>query len=337
MSKAGTELSGHWLIDNLPVIGEQIRFQSVIIGEMAANPLDPSVLAKVESLYISAKKVAEGVIAGLHSSPHKGSSIEFSEHKEYSPGDDTRLIDWRLYAKSDKYYIKQFEDETNLKAVIALDASGSMRYIDSPWVKEKARPKFEYAVELAATLAYLLIRQQDAVGLYVFNEDQQYIPPRVQRSHLNSILERLATLKPEGKANLPEALTSLAQKIPRKTLVFVISDLFDDEDMTINALKLLSARGSADVTLFQVMHPDELTFPFDKLMRFMDMEGGPNLTADPNALRRDYLKELDCFQEKYSRSCIEHGMGFFSFDTSVDLSEALYEALVLRERYRKAR
>ena len=199
---------------------------------MAENPFDPITLSKITNMELRARLIVDGVLSGIHKSPYKGSSIEFLEHKEYSPGNEIKHIDWKVLAKTDKYYIKQFEEETNLKCYIFLDTSGSMGY------KSTGISKFEYAATLAASLAYLLLKQSDLVGLISFSDKVlQYIPPRSRLTHLHALLNALTELKTMGKSNTSVILNEFIEKIGRRSLIIIISDFFDDTKKIIHQLK----------------------------------------------------------------------------------------------------
>ena len=236
--------------------------------------LDPEALAKVHRLELIARGVVEGLVAGRHRSPYKGFSVEFAEHRQYVPGDDTRDLDWRVYGKSDRYYIKQYVEETNLRATILLDASGSMKYTGTRASRSggKRLGKFEYAQYLSACLAHLMIHQQDAVGLAVFDTRlRQFMPPKSKRKHLYDILAVLARTRPEGRTGLAEALTEVARRVRKRGLMILFSDLLADPEPVIDALHHLRFRGH-DLIIFQVLDASEVAFPFTGQVRFEDPE-----------------------------------------------------------------
>ncbi|MEE9584251.1 MAG: DUF58 domain-containing protein, partial [Candidatus Brocadiales bacterium] len=244
---------------------------------------DPAILSKISNLSLRARTVVEGTFSGIHKRPNKGSSIEFLEHKEYSPGDEVKHIDWKVLGRSDKYHLKQFEDETNLKAYILLDTSGSMGYGSG------AMTKLEYSTTLAACLAYLLLMQSDATGLVIFGEDIiNYVPPRTKSSHLQVLLQALDGLKAQGRSNIAGVLNELAEKASRRSLVILISDLFEDANELIKKLRQLRKRRN-EVILFQVLDSHELDFPFDELTLFESMEDSGQVLAEPRAIKDSYL------------------------------------------------
>ena len=226
---------------------------------MSENPFDPITLSKIANMELRARLVIDGVLSGIHKSPYKGSSIEFLEHKEYSPGNEIKHIDWKVHARTDKYYIKQFEEETNLKCYIFLDTSGSMGY------KSTGISKFEYATTLTASLAYLLLKQSDMAGLISFSDKvQQFIPPRSRLTYLHILLNALTKLKTAGKSNISNVLKEFIEKIGRRSLIIIISDFFDDTEKIIHQLKYFQFKKN-EVILFHILDPYELTFPFETI------------------------------------------------------------------------
>ncbi len=299
----------------------------IFIMNKEKHLLDPLVLAKISSLILRARFVVEGVLTGLHRSPHHGQSIEFAEHKEYSPGDDLRHIDWKVYGKSDKYYVKQFEEETNLKGYILLDASGSMGY------RSNKISKLDYGITLAASLAYLMLKQLDAVGLLTFNEREgSYIPPRARSSHLQAILQVLEGLEPGSRTDLAKVLNNLAEKVRRRALVILISDLFDEADRVLDALKQFRHRKN-EIIIFHILDPDEIEFPFKDLTVFLGMEGEGQILADPRGMKVTYQREIRSFIEKYRQVCLGNGIDYCLIKTSTPLDQALTEYLAKRERF----
>jgi len=286
--------------------------------------LRPEVISRIERLNLVARKLSEGVLTGLHRSSHRGSSLEFAEHKPYSPGDDPRLIDWKAYAKTDRYSIKQFEDETNVRAALVLDSSASMEYGST------GRTKLYYGSVLLASLAYLLIRQRDAVGFVsVADGLVSYLPPRGRPSHLQAIVERLALTEPKGKTNLPRDLQLLAERLGRRSMIFIAGDLFDEPGDTLKAVKLLAGRRH-EVSIFHLMDPEELRFPFDHQMMFEDMEGPVSLSVDPKGIRDEYLKHVKLFLDGWRRGAREAGVDYSLVDISVPPEETLHRFLAHR-------
>ncbi len=292
---------------------------------MPENPFDPITLSKIASMELRARLVVDGVLSGIHKSPYKGSSIEFLEHKEYSPGNEIKHIDWKVHARSDKYYIKEFEEETNLRCYLFLDASGSMEY------KSAGVSKFEYAATLTASLAYLLLKQSDMVGLISFSDKvRQYIPPRSRITHLHVLLNALTELKPAGKSNISGVLNEFTEKVGRRSLIILISDFFDDADKIINQLKCLQFKKN-EVILFHVLDPYELTFPFEAITYFESMEDERRILADPKSIKDRYLSEMNRFLSQFKQACFENQIDYCLIDSSTPLDQALIPFLARRE------
>ncbi|MFQ5862603.1 MAG: DUF58 domain-containing protein [Candidatus Brocadiales bacterium] len=292
---------------------------------------DPATLSKISNMTLRARTVVEGTFSGIHKRPHKGSSIEFLEHKEYSPGDEVKHIDWKVFGRSDKYHLKQFEDETNLKAYILLDTSGSMGYGSG------AMTKLEYSSTLVACLAYLLLMQSDATGLIVFGGDiANYIPPRTKSSHLQVLLQALDGLKAQGTSNIPKVLEKLAEKASRRSLMILVSDLFDDVDEVVKKLRQLR-KCNNEVILFQVLDSHELDFPFEELTLFESMEDLSQVLAEPRTIKDSYLSELGYFIEKLRQGCLENQIDHWLINTSTPLDHALLKYLTTRDRLSRSR
>ncbi len=292
---------------------------------MAGNPFDPVTLSKITNMELRARLVVDGVLSGIHKSPYKGSSVEFLEHKEYSPGNEIKHIDWKALARTDKYYVKEFEEETNLKCYIFLDTSGSMGY------KSTGVSKFEYATTLAASLAYLLLNQSDFVGLISFSDRvQQYIPPRSRLAHLHVLLNALTEMKTAGKSNTSGILNEFVEKIGRRSLIIIISDFFDDTDKIIRQLKYFQVKKN-EIILFQILDPYELTFPFETITFFESMEDDRRILADPKAIKDRYLSEINRFTEQFKQVCLENQIDYWLIDSSMPLDQALIKFLARRE------
>ncbi|MEE9554919.1 MAG: DUF58 domain-containing protein [candidate division Zixibacteria bacterium] len=288
--------------------------------------LDPAVVSKLASIELKARMVVEGFIVGLHRSPYHGFSVEFAEHRQYMPGDDFRHIDWKVYGKSDRFYIKQFEEETNLKAYILLDASRSMGY------KSDGISKLEYGSYLAASLSYLMLKQQDAAGLLVYDENvRSYIPPRGARSHITPILKQLGETEPSNKTDASVAFHELAERIKRRGLIIVISDLLDDPEKFLLGLKHFRHR-QHEVIVFQILDPKERSFAYKGEARFRDMETGRELLTDPWQIRKNYVERLDEFLAQISRSCRDSRIDYHLLDTSVHFDKALFGYLAKRSK-----
>src|SRR6266404_5754447 len=261
--------------------------------------LDPVALSRLKNLNLAARKVVEGFFSGMHKSPHKGFSIEFAEHREYTPGIDPKHIDWRVYGRRDKLYVKQYEEETSLRCYVLLDKSASMGYRSD----EAKLTKLEYSSFLAASLAYLMAFQHDTVGLITYDTGvRDRIPPRQGPAHLRVRLERLEDTQPGGETSLSETFHQLAESIKRRALVVVISDLFDDADKLVGALKHFRHK-KHEVIVLHTLDAAELTFPFDDVSRIEDMENQREVVSDPRAFRKAYLEELGRFLDVIRAGC----------------------------------
>jgi uncharacterized protein (DUF58 family) len=292
------------------------------------NHFDPKVLAKLKSLYLRARFVVDGVMVGIHPSRAKGLSSEFEGHREYSQGDDVRHVDWKAYAKFDRYFIKEYREATNLRATILLDASSSMNYASDGW------SKFDYGSTLTASLAYLMLKQQDAVGLVIFsNRIEKMIPPKATHGHLFAILKELEDRTPSGETSAGAILQELAGSLKRRGLTVLISDLLDEREEVLRGLKQLRSRGS-DVMVFHLLDRDELEFPFEEPTLFKDMEEDIKLLTDPGTIRSAYLKEINSLIEGYRQSCASYLIDYSLFDTSIGLDQALARYLRWREKFK---
>lgn len=268
-------------------------------GDDAKNYLDPTVLAKVARLEMRARLVVEGFLTGMHKSPHRGFSVEFAQHREYVAGDDPRYIDWKLFGKSERLYIKEFEEETNLRAWMFVDQSESMAY-----AHDDGMSKFDYASTAAAALSFLIQQQSDAVGLMLYDEHvEQSVPARNTRANLAHIIGTLEKVKPNRGTRIGQTLTELSTKIPRRGLVCVFSDLFDEIDYVLRGLRAVGQRGH-DVIVFHVLDSDEVEFPFERMTMFEGLEDMPELLADPRGLREAYLAEIRGFQDAIRKGCV---------------------------------
>lgn len=294
--------------------------------------LDPATVGKLASLELKARLVVEGFIVGLHKSPYHGFSVEFADYRQYMPGDDIKHIDWKIYGKSDRFYIKQFEEETNLKGYILLDASASMGFRAPDSKLTGGLTKLEYGCYLAAALSYLMLRQQDAPGLLVFDEKvRAMIPPRGARSHINNILKQLDKTNPQSGTETGLAFHELAERIKRRGLIIVISDLLDDPEKTLTGLKHFRHR-KHDVIVFQVLDPFERSFNYSAEARFRDLETGEMLLTNPNQIRQAYTERLNEFVEKFKQGCREAQIDYHLLDTSMPFDKALFGYLAKRSR-----
>jgi uncharacterized protein (DUF58 family) len=291
--------------------------------------IDADTIAKLAGVKLRARAVMEGVLSGLHKSPHQGQSVEFSEHKEYAPGDELRHLDWKAYAKFDRFYVKRFEHETDLRAVLVVDASGSMGY------RSGALSKLEVATTLAGALSYLLVRQQDAAGLSVLGgEGVRDIPPRAAAGHLMTLLDALEQLEPKGDTRLHAAADHLAERLPRRSMVLVFSDLFDDDPDGVR--RLLQLRGRKhDLALFQILDPAELEFPFDDPTLFLSMEDDRRLEVNAREIRESYLEELGGFLAQTRSVCAESDVDYQLVRTDEPLDAVLLRFLGKRQGRRR--
>ncbi len=298
---------------------------------MATSPrdrpfLDPAVVARLGTLELKARTIVEGFLSGLHRSPFKGFSVEFAEYRQYMPGDDLATIDWKVFARSDRYYVKKFEEDTNLDCHLMLDVSGSMAY------GSHGMTKFEYGACLAASLGYLMNRQRDAVGLMAFDEQiVQMLPASARAGHLRSLLITLQRLSPGQETNLSRPLHQLADSLSKRGMVVLISDLLDEPDAVIRGLKHFQYRGT-DVIVFQVLDPDEIDFPFERATRFEDLETAEEVMAVPAVVREHYLKEIGSLIGRYKRELGAVGIDYHLLRTSEPLELALLSYLSTRSR-----
>jgi uncharacterized protein (DUF58 family) len=295
-------------------------------GSRERQFLDPAVVARLGTLELKARTVVEGFLSGLHRSPFKGFSVEFAEYRQYMPGDDLSTIDWKVYARSDRHYVKKYEDETNLDCHLMIDVSGSMAY------GSRGITKFEYAACLAASLAYLMNRQRDAVGLTAFDDRiVGTLPASARAGHLRSILLTLDRLKIGRETNVSKPLHQLADSLSKRGMVVLISDLLDDPEQVIRGLKHFQFRGT-DVIVFHVLDPDELEFPFERPTRFEDLETEEEVMAVPSVVRSHYLQAMGDFVERYRRELGGAGIDYQLLDTKQPLELALLAYLSTRAR-----
>ena len=289
--------------------------------------LDPAVIARLGSMELKARTVVEGFLSGLHRSPYKGFSVEFAEYRQYLPGDDLSTLDWKVYARSDRHYVKKFEEETNLDCHVLLDISASMAYRGGA-----AMSKVEYGSVLAASLAYLMSRQRDATGLIEFDDRiRRRLPASARPGHLHAILLALEKVAPGAKSDVGRPLHQLADALGKRSLVVLISDLLDDPDNIVRGLKHLRFRGT-DVIVFQVLDPHEIQFPFRGAARFTDVESDDVVTADPDRVRESYLEAMAALRARYEKELRGAGIDFLSLDTSKPLDFALLAYLDTRAK-----
>ncbi|MBI1313873.1 DUF58 domain-containing protein [bacterium] len=286
-------------------------------------------LSQLRGLDLKARLIVEGFVAGLHRSPYHGFSVEFAEHREYVPGDDLRHVDWKVYGKSDRYYLKQFEEETNFACHFIIDASESMGY------RSETAPlsKLEYAKHLAAALAYLVIQQQDAAGLATLDTGvREYVPPSSQPSHLRLLLHRLEECQPAGETQLGPVLHDLAERIRKRGVIILLSDLFDDAPSLLAGLKHFRYRRH-DVSVMQIIDPAEQDFPFDQPTRFVGMEQLAEQQADPRTIADAYRREFDRFLTETKHLIRDLGMDHSLIRTDQSLDAALRAFLQTRSRF----
>jgi uncharacterized protein (DUF58 family) len=286
---------------------------------------DPQVLASISNLYLRARWVVEGIMSGVHRSRAKGFSVEFEEHREYSPGDEIRRIDWKALGKFDRYFIKEYEDETNLRAYLLLDTSGSMDYASN------GVTKFDYGCTLAASLAYLILKQQDAAGLVTFsNRIESFIPPKAKRDYLTQILHALENRGPGGETNVSRILEEIAGQIKRRGLVILVSDLLDDPEPILKGLRLFRFKGN-DVIVFHLLDQAELDLPFDGNILFEDLEqANLKVVADPRAIRKTYQEVVREFVSEMRKQCRDNAIDYQLISTSTPLDQALASYLSWR-------
>jgi uncharacterized protein (DUF58 family) len=288
--------------------------------------LNPAVVARLGTLDLKARTIVEGFLAGLHRSPFKGFSVEFAEYRQYMPGDDLSTIDWKVYARTDRHYVKKYEEETNLDCHILLDVSASMGY------GSQAVTKLEYSSYLAASLAYLMNRQRDRVGLITFDEHiVSRLPTGARPGHLRALLLMLDRIQLGVRSDVSKPLHHLADVLSRRGMVILISDLFDEPENVVRGLKHLRFRGT-DVVVFHVLDPAELTFPFDSPARFVDPENDDEVVAVPSVVRDHYLREMKGLVEFYERELRTAGVDYQVLDTARPLEFALMAYLSARER-----
>jgi uncharacterized protein (DUF58 family) len=289
--------------------------------------LEPTVIARLGSMELKARTVVEGFLSGLHRSPYKGFSVEFAEYRQYLPGDDLSTLDWKVYARTDRHYVKKFEEETNLECHLMLDVSASMAYRGGA-----AMSKIEYGSVLAASLAYLMNRQRDAAGLIEFDQKiTGRLPASARPGHLHSILLALEKIVPGSRSDLGRPLHQLADALGKRSLAVLISDLLDDPDRVVKGLKHLRFRGT-DVIVFQLLDPHELQFPFRGASRFTDVESADEVTAEPARVRDAYLSAIGELCARYEKELRGAGIDFLTLDTSKPLDFALLAYLDARSR-----
>ncbi len=288
--------------------------------------LNPETVAKLDNMALRARLVVEGYIIGQHKSPYHGFSVEFAEHRAYGPGDEIRHVDWKLYGKTDRYYVKQYEEETNLKVYILLDISRSMKYTS------KTVSKLDYASYLSAALSYLMLNQRDGTGLILFDEKiQTFIPPRSTSSHLNTILKHLEKPKLGSNTEIGTVLHEMAERIKKRGLIILISDLMDDQESVLSGLKHFR-HNKQEVILFHILDRKELDFDFNTRTRFKDMESGSLLTTEPWQIKSSYKKRIQLLQDEYKKQCRKQLIDYVPLFTDQSLDIALNSYLNKRQK-----
>jgi len=288
--------------------------------------LNPETISQLSRLDLIARLVVEGFITGLHRSPYHGFSVEFSEYRPYMPGDPIKIMDWKVFGRTERYYVKQFEEETNLKSFLILDASGSMNY------SSQNTTKFQYACYLSAALAYLMLLQRDAVGLIMFDKKiKSFHPPRSMMSYLNVLLKEIDTSIPRGDTKISTVFHDLAERIKRRGLVIVLSDLMDDPDLVLSSLKHFRHR-KHEVIVFHILDPIERSFHFNNDTEFIDLESHEKIQTQPWHIREAYQNSIVAFQKRFKRECRQHRIDYIMMDTAQPFDTALMNYLSFRKR-----
>ncbi len=289
--------------------------------------LDPDIVSKLKGMELRARMVVEGFIAGMHKSPYHGFSVEFAEHRQYMPGDSIRDIDWKVYGKSDRFYIKQYEEETNLKAYLLLDCSRSMAY-----QSEDRITKHDYAGLLSGALGYMMLRQRDAVGLVTFDDHlRKYIPPRSKPGHLHVLLREIANQPPSDRTDIAATLHEMAERVKRRGLVIIMSDLLDEADKIISGLKHFRYNNH-EVIVFHILDPRERDFAFGREAVFKDMETGEEMTTLPYQIKKDFATAVQAYSNQVATACRQSGIDYHLIDTATPFDKALLAFLSKRER-----
>lgn len=290
-----------------------------------ASLIDPDVLARLSRLALQARGVVEGSFSGMHKSPHRGSSVEFSQYRKYVPGDDVSNIDWHIYAKTDRFYIKEFEADTNLRCHLVIDCSGSMGF------SGRGGAKLDYARKAAAVLAQILVQQGDAVGLQCFSKGLIHdIPARGSAKHLGNIFTVLNQSVSSGETHIVNILHDLAEKIRRRAMIIVFSDFFTEVEPLLDCFQHMKYR-KHDLAVFHLISPEEREFEFDRSIRFMDMESSFSLISEPALIKNDYLREFNNYLKRMKEGCREFHVDYREVDISRPYDEILAEFLLERQ------
>ena len=292
-------------------------------------PIDRAVLAKLASLELKAKYIVEGFVTGMHRSPFKGFSVEFAQHRGYVAGDDLKHLDWKVWGRSGRYMIKQYEAETNLVAHVLMDGSKSMGYAGS--TAYNGMSKLDYAKLCAAAISHLIIEQSDAAALGIIGDGlEEYVKRSSSKAHMPRLIDKLEKLKPSPETRIGQALSDFSTRTRRKGIVFVISDLFDDRETVAKALRRIRHEGH-EVVVLHIMDHDELDFPFDGMVRFEGLEGGQEALCHPRSVRATYLKEVESFLTHTEATCRGAGIDYFRLDTRTPVDVGLSAYLLKRE------
>lgn len=289
--------------------------------------LSPEIISKLNSLELRARLVVEGFIVGLHRSPYHGFSVEFTEHRPYIQGDSPKDIDWKVYGKTEKYYVKQYEEETNLRSYILLDTSRSMNYASEGNIR-----KIDYASTLVAALGYLMVEQQDAVGLALYAEKiNKFLPPKATKTYLLEIYKQLSAIVPSNNTQTATSLNSLAEKIKKRGLVIIVSDFFDDINSILKSLKHFRYRKN-EVIVFQILDPAERSFTFGRDAIFKDMESLEEITTQPFQIQKAYHEAIDEFINTIKKECLNSNIEYNLIETSTPFDKALFSYIQKRSR-----
>ncbi|OGR89087.1 MAG: hypothetical protein A3A86_02510 [Elusimicrobia bacterium RIFCSPLOWO2_01_FULL_60_11] len=284
---------------------------------------DPEILARLQNLRLRARTVAEGFIGGRHASPFRGHSLEFAEHREYAFGDELRHIDWKVYGRNDRFFIKQYDEETHLRVLLVLDASGSMGFRG----EKSALSKYDYGATLAASLAYIALQQGDSAGLSILqNAGQSFVPPRGTLSHLNTLADQLVTARPSGPTDISKCLESLARSVTRRSMIILISDLLDDSAAVLKGLKLLRFK-KHEVTVLHLLDRAEKDFDFTGQVRFESLEGQDRLVLDADSYRREYAARVEKLSQSYRTALETSGMAYHFHATDEPLDRLIRSVL----------
>jgi uncharacterized protein (DUF58 family) len=293
--------------------------------------LHPETIQRIARLDVRARHIVEGFLSGMHRSPYFGQSVEFRQHREYAPGDDLRNVDWKVWARQDRMYIKQYEEDTNLRCYLLVDVSASMIYGSG------ALSKYEYGCTIAACLAYLLLKQQDSVGCAIFdNAVRTSIPPKTRRNHIHAIVEALSVTNPQDDTNFSSILRRVSEKVQYRSMIILVSDLLGDRDQIMSGIRLVKQRGH-DLLVFHVMDDDELDFPFSGPTRFEGLELTEALNCNPRALREGYLAALQEHLDFIRRGCAQQGVDYKLIRTSDSFGAVLASYLASRSMINRKR